>query len=56
MRPESAALLWDAREAADRLARFIGTRTLEEYLLAWDVAQTRLRALRFTLRTLLPDD
>ena len=32
MRPEAAKPLWDAREAADRIARFAGTRTFEEYL------------------------
>ena len=31
MRPESATLLWDAREAADRIVRFIGPRTLDEF-------------------------
>jgi len=32
MRPESATLLWDAREAADRIVRFVGARSLEDYL------------------------
>lgn len=32
MQPEAAKLVWDAREAADRIAQFVGKRTIEEYL------------------------
>ncbi len=32
MRPEAAKLLWDAREAADRIARFVAAKSLEEYV------------------------
>jgi uncharacterized protein with HEPN domain len=32
MRPEAAALLWDARGAAERIARFTTGRELDDYL------------------------
>ncbi len=32
MQPDSRKLLWDATQAADRLARFAGGRTLDDYL------------------------
>jgi uncharacterized protein with HEPN domain len=32
MRREAAKLLWDAREAADRLHRFVGQHSLDSYL------------------------
>lgn len=32
MQPEAAKLLWDAREAADRIARVIAARDLDDYL------------------------
>ena len=32
MQPEAAKRLWDAREGADRIARFIAGRDLDTYL------------------------
>lgn len=32
MQPRAATLLWDAREAADAIIRFVGTLTLDDYL------------------------
>lgn len=32
MQPEAAKLLWDARDGADRIARFIAGRDLDDYL------------------------
>lgn len=32
MRLEAAKLVWDAREAADRITRFVGGRSLNDYL------------------------
>jgi uncharacterized protein with HEPN domain len=32
MRREAAKLLWDAREASDRIVRFVGARSFDHYL------------------------
>jgi uncharacterized protein with HEPN domain len=52
------AYLWDAREGADAIARFVGGRTLDDHAAiddrtVWRTVQESLPALRARLATLL---
>jgi len=67
MRPESPALLWDARKATRLITQFVAKRTWEEYQsdpmlrrnrreLVWEVATRRIVDLAGELDRLLGDD